>query len=96
MRQRMNHWEQNCVNKGCGHRKGSHSVEFGKSRRVTIGHCLQCARERGSSGGSGPCIGFSDGKLWKDGKQEGQQIAKISSEKSRPFQPSGAIRAVIC
>lgn len=73
MQQRMNHWELNCVNEGCGHRKGSHSIEWDKSRRITIGHCLQCARELGSSySGLDRCIGFSDGKRWKDGKQDDQ------------------------
>jgi len=71
------HWDAKCLN--CGHRKGSHSVVYEPvtveghvvSRHLysmtSIGHCAVDRREFGAEKCS--CQGFSDGRLWKDGKR---------------------------
>jgi hypothetical protein len=71
------HWDTKCLT--CGHRKGSHliltSVPVFDGRSVSrnthtvdgIGHCCVDRREFGEA--TCTCTGFSDGKLWKDGKR---------------------------
>lgn len=58
---RTNHWETECTNADCGHRKGSHYLIYGTPSFEgikAIGSCDVDGCE---------CKGFSDGWNWKDG-----------------------------
>lgn len=71
------HWDTKCLN--CGHRKGSHHIVYeapeadgrSVSRHMhylaSVGYCAVDRREFGEE--KCQCSGFSDGKLWKDGKR---------------------------
>jgi hypothetical protein len=68
-----NHWDTNCTNEGCGHRKGNHHVTANRFSpgATEIGQCQVMYAQMQSGYVKRVCVckGFSDGKRWKDGKR---------------------------